>query len=326
MIHVEDKRLTLPDGRTLAYADSGNTSSKTLVIVFHDLFDVGNASRAPIVLLQRQMHYVAPTLPGWGSSSPVPTTSSYATTLANDITSLIKHLHPKKTNNLKLYLCGISFGTIAAQMLYSAPYDVFPLGRQISGVLLIAPQSPPHCHSEYAKCMTWENYIVAGPAARYIPFNPFIYLAKLTLAPKLKSPDAAKEFIRRAMFDELKEHELVAFERYRKIHGLAEGQLESEMAANAVLSVATTWQGFLDLPDIYHYGWSGLTPDRLDDEHSRPAVLVVSPRSDRRAPYLMASWIAANYKNARLKSVDGGRMSALFRIDEIWKEFLDQSK
>src|SRR5882762_7128397 len=98
----DEKFLALPDGRTLAYAEAGETSSSTVVIYLHGAFTVGEAKRPPPVILEKGIHYVAPTLPGWGNSSPVPPGVAYATNLPTIMTALINHLHPNITD-LKLY-------------------------------------------------------------------------------------------------------------------------------------------------------------------------------------------------------------------------------
>jgi hypothetical protein len=92
----KEKLLALPGGRTLAYAEAGNVASTTLVIFFHGAFSVGNAKRPSAVLLEKGVHFVAPTLPGWGNSSPTRHGEAYATSLATDITTLIDHLSSKR--------------------------------------------------------------------------------------------------------------------------------------------------------------------------------------------------------------------------------------
>ena len=115
-IPTPEKYLELSDGRTLAYAEAGNSSSSTLVIYMHGMFTVGRASDSK-VLMERDIHYISPTLPGWGTSSPRRNKDkSFALGLVSDITALIDHLHPHDLN-LKIYVAGGSFGTVPAQML-----------------------------------------------------------------------------------------------------------------------------------------------------------------------------------------------------------------
>jgi pimeloyl-ACP methyl ester carboxylesterase len=322
MLHVEDKRLALSDGRTLAYADNGNTSSSFLVLFLHDAFSVGDASRLPHVLIERNVHFVAPTLPGWGRSSPLPASSSYATTFANDITALITHLHPHPhTSKLKLYICAHAFGTIPAQMLFGLPHDIFPLGEQIAALILLAPLSSPHCHKKYAKSMTWQTYFMAGPIAPYIPCNLFMHLTKALWASYVRSQPSAEEYIKKRVFDVMDEEERDMFLQWRDDQGLEVGQFEREMGRNIARSVAHTWQGFLQLPAIYHSCWAGFCPgEGMND----CPVFIISPKGDYMFPEAMAEWLAEKYKSATLKTVNGGYMSSFLHLNSVWNEvFLD---
>ena len=317
----EEKLLALPGGRTLAYAEAGNTSSSTVVIYLHGAFTVGEAKQPSSIILEKSVHYIAPTLPGWGNSSPVPHGIAYATNLATDITTLIDHLHPNPMD-LKLYICGGSFGTVPAQMLYGASYDVFPLGRNIAAMLLIGAITPFHCDKNYAKSMTWSNYIMVGPPGRLFP-GLLPHLVKLALASKVSTPESAELFIRDLLFKKMSISERRTFDQWRESKGKYEGEVEREMGQNVARSVAKSWEGFLGMSDVVHSGWGGFTPSGLDDEHSRPPVLVVSSKGDDMAPEAWSMYLVENYKNGRLKSIEGGHIAAICHWDEIWTEFMD---
>ncbi|KAJ6629136.1 Alpha/Beta hydrolase protein [Mycena sp. CBHHK59/15] len=323
MLGIEDKRLALPGGRTLAYADSGNTSSSRVILFLHGAFAVGTAHwPAPSpVLSQQNVHYVAPSLPGWGCTSPVPDPYAFATTLRSDITTLITHLHSDDPE-LKLYICGHSFGTVSAQILYGSSYDVFPLGRCIAGLLLLAPYSPPHCHQDYTKTMSWSCYFMTGPPALYMPFNLFPRLAVFAMGKRIKDESSTEVFIRSLLFDSMGHDEYDAFEEWREAHGFTDGQLERNLMRNLMKSVARSWRGFLDIPAIYHSGWDAFYPDKLDEEHVKPVLIVASTR-DNNTPPDMPLWLAKTLQGATLKVVDGGHMGAMFHMDEIWKQVLD---
>ena len=64
-----EKFFKLPDGRTLAYAESGNSSSSTLVIYMHGAFTVGRASDSK-TLMEKDVHCISPTLPRMGHIIP----------------------------------------------------------------------------------------------------------------------------------------------------------------------------------------------------------------------------------------------------------------
>lgn len=316
----EEKLLDLPGGRTLAYAEAGNTSSSTVILYLHGAFTVGVARRLSPAILEKGAHYIAPTLPGWGNSSAVPRGVAYATNLANDITALINHLHPN-ISDLKLYIAGGSFGTAPAQMLYGASYEVFPLGRNISAMLLLGACAPFRCDKNYAKSMSWSNYLMTGPPGRLIP-GLMPRLAKLYLANKFSTPDGAELFIRNVTFAKMDESERTTFAQWRVRNGKDEGEVERDMGQNVARSVAKTWEGFLGMADVLHSDW-GFTPGGLDDEHNRPPILMVAAKGDDMAPEAWSTYLVENYKNGRIKSIEGGHIAAIFHMDAIWAEFMN---
>ncbi|THV08706.1 alpha/beta-hydrolase [Dendrothele bispora CBS 962.96] len=289
MIYIQDKRLTLRDGRCLAYADNGNTSSKTVILFLHGAFSVGDASRLTPVLQSKNTHLICPSLPGWGTSSPVADITKYARTIAHDMSVLLSHLHPD-LNHLKLYICGHSLGAVTARILYDSPYNLFSYGRCISGLILLSPHPAPHNHRDYAKHLSWLEYLVAGPPARYLPFNLTARVVKGAIQKKLKSEEDALQFIRQWLFDPMKEDELERFMQWKEESEVEDGQFESCLARNAMESVASTWQGFMDIAEVYHSGWS----NSRRDEH-------------REVP---------------IKILEGGHLSTLFRLDDVWRELL----
>ncbi|KAJ6595903.1 Alpha/Beta hydrolase protein [Mycena vulgaris] len=320
---VSEKYLTLADGRTLAYEDVGDTSSSLIVLFFHGVFGVGSAPTAlSPVLVETRAHHITPTLAGWGLSSPRPSSMSYPAALASDMTELINHLHPNSPD-LRIYIAGGSYGSIAAQMLYGAPFDVFPLGRNIVGCLLAAPFSPFKWHGDYTKSMTWTNYLSIGPLARILPFQPLQRIAVFGLSMKLNTVDKAEAFLRQLLFDNASPEERAAFKSWRESQGLEEGVLERRMATNMVKSISTTWAGFIETADVAHSDW-GFRPDALDDEHTtdRPIIIAASEQDDLGPD--MANWLKANYRNSKLKWVPGKHLSTMYEMDNLWAELLEK--
>ncbi|KAF8631209.1 hypothetical protein AX15_002540 [Amanita polypyramis BW_CC] len=319
MIHVEDKRLVLPDGRTLAYADNGNTSSSTVVLYLHGVFSVGDASRLSPTLVQRNVHFVAPSLHGWGNSSPVPDMSTYSRTLAADITALITHLHPDH-QNIKLYVCAHCFGTVVAQTLAGLDYDIFPLGRHIDAIILISPYSPPHSHREYHTAMSWPLFLVAGPPNRYVPYRLLPRIVKYLITARINSVAATEAAVRNLLFDRMSEEEGELFSRWRENHGAEEGEFEVNITKNVVKSVSQTWQGFYGMAAIYHAGYEWRLP-RQDSDNRTTRIYIICAKDDPITPVAMAEWLAAAYGiSPYFKMVNGGRMAALFHLDEIWTQ------
>ncbi|KAH9482832.1 hypothetical protein JR316_0004932 [Psilocybe cubensis] len=316
-----EKHIKLSDSRILAYSDNGNSSSSCVVIFFHGAFGVGNATRLQPSLVEADVHFIAPTLPGWGTSTPRDQTIPYHVSLASDITQLIQHLHPDESN-LSIYIAGGSFGTVPAQILYGAPFDIFPLGRNIKGCMVLAPFSPFRLHKDYAKTMTTQNYMAVGPPTQFLPFHILPRLSSFYMRSKLKTIEDAEAFIRQNLFDNMKTEEKEAFRKWREEHGKQEGEVEREFAENMVRSVAKTWDGYLEIADVIHGDW-GFKPDGLDEERNRRPILIVGSEGDTMAPDAMAKWLAASYKNAHFRSINGGHLAALFHLDGLWKELLE---
>lgn len=317
-----EKYFDLPDGRTLAYSDTGKPTSSCLVIFFHGAFNVGKAHRTSQALVDQDVHYVAPTLAAWGKTSPRQKDVPYHVSLAADITALIEHLHPNDPN-LKIYIAGGSFGTVPAQMLYGASFDIFPFGRCVIGCMILSPFSPLKLQKDYAKSMTMATYFSVGPPSQYVPFRLLQRLASVVLKKTTNTIEGAETFIRTQVFDKMEPEEKALYAKWREETHLEEGQLEREFADMMVRSVANTWEGFYEISDVIHGDW-GFHPASLDEAHhaGRP-IFVVSSEGDTMAPDVMAKWLAASYKNSHYRSISGSHLASLYHLNDLWKEFFD---
>jgi pimeloyl-ACP methyl ester carboxylesterase len=285
------------------------------------MFGIGRISNPSKVLLEKDVHSISPTLPGWGASSPRNKDKPFALGILSDITALIDHLHPHDLN-LKIYIAGGSYGTVPAQMLYGAPFDVFPYGRYIAGCMLLAPLSPPRYHADYAKALTMANYISIGPPSRYIPFRLVPRLVAFIIHRQVKTLEGAERFIRSTLFDNMKEEERAAFTKWKEDNGKEDGELERQFAENAKKSVQYTWEGFMETADVIHEDW-GFNPALLDEEHNKRPIFIVTADEDTMAPDANAKWLAASYKNSRYRSISGGHIAGIFHINDLWREFLE---
>lgn len=238
------------------------------------------------------------------------------------MTALLDHLYPESRMDIKLYVSGGSFGTVPAQILYGAPYDKFPYGRCIVGVLLMAALTPLRYHKDYAQHMTWSNYFLLGPISQWFPFrHVLVPLVALGMAKKVSTVDNAEAFLRGFLFDKMDEAEKEEFSRWRAEKGIAEGETERRFAKNAVRSVAKSWEGFKFMVPVLHSDW-GFRPDALDEEHSRPFVTLVTSSGDEDAPKEWTQYLAASYKNTKVTTLHGGHICVLYHLDDIWAELL----
>lgn len=319
---THESTLALAGGRTLAYATSGNASSTTVVLYLHGALTIGETSNVSRTIASQNVHFICPTLPGWGNTSPPSRSTSYVDCLTSDMITLLDHLYPEHGREIKLYVSGGSFGTVPAQILYGAPYDKFPYGRCIVGVLLMGALTPFRYHKNYAKHMTWSNYLLVGPITQWFPFKRLLVpLVAFTLAKKMSTVDNAEKFIRGFLFDKMNEGEKEEFAQWRAKEGIAEGEMERRFATNAVRSVATSWEGFKLMSSVLHSDW-GFRPDALDEEHSRPFVMLVTSPGDKEAPEAWTQYLAATYKNTKVTTLRGGHICVLYHLNDIWAEFL----
>ncbi|KIJ70215.1 hypothetical protein HYDPIDRAFT_78461 [Hydnomerulius pinastri MD-312] len=319
---TQEKKLSLAGGRTLAYATAGNPSSTTVFLYLHGAFTIGETSRPSPVITSKNIHQICPTLPGWGNTSPPPPSTSYVDCLTSDMTALLDHLYPENGNDIKLYVAGGSFGTVPAQMLYGAPYEKFSYGRRIQGVLLMGSIAPFRYCTDYAKHMDWSNYILLAPITQWLPFKRFfVNLVKLGMVKKVSTVENAEKFLRGLLFDKMDEAEKEEYAKWRAKRGIAEGETERRMAINVARSVATSWEGFKLTGFILHSDW-GFRPDALDEEHSRPLVMLATSPDDRQAPEAWTRYLANVYKNTKVTTVHGGHLAVMYHVDQLFEEFL----
>ncbi|KAJ7591317.1 hypothetical protein C8J56DRAFT_1013999 [Mycena floridula] len=220
-----ERYLTLTDGRIIAYAETGGPTSSIVVVFLHGVFGIGAGSFMP-----RDVHYLVPTVPGWGESSPRDTSKSFTASFLSNMSEFISAVHSNH-ENMKLYVAGGSYGTALAQILYGATFEIFPLGKHIVGCIILAPFSLFRHHKEYSKSMNWKNHIAVGVRS---PFNIISRLTAGIISTKIKSVESARSVIREVMFKNITPEEQAAFDKWSKENGISQDEFELEMTENAV--------------------------------------------------------------------------------------------
>ncbi|UNI16461.1 hypothetical protein JDV02_002893 [Purpureocillium takamizusanense] len=318
----EEHILDLGGGRQLAFAHNGPPDSRTIVLFFSGLMSVGSAREVPVPCQELGVHWISPTLPGMGRSSARFSGESYHTALARDLTALLAHLYPTGDFDT-MYVAGGSYGTVQAQMIFGAPYDLFPAGRKIAGCMLLAGFSPFKYHTDHAKSLNWQTWISVGPPSQLVPFHLLQRLTSSVLASKFKTLDGAKGFLNQTLFARMDPDEWATFAAWLKKKGQTEEEFITRLANNAI-KCCQTWEGFIEVSDVIHADW-GFNPATLDEHHASKPVLVIGSDNDH-VGGSTNDWLVANYKNATLKIIPGGHISSLFYMDEIWQTMIDLSK
>ncbi|CEJ93723.1 hypothetical protein VHEMI09294 [[Torrubiella] hemipterigena] len=311
----EEHILKLADGRQLAYACNGPRDAKTVIIFFAGLFSVGTAHQVPVPCADKNVLWIAPTLAGMGNSSSRDPKEAYHVVLARDISALLKHFYPSDDYDA-LYVAGGSYGTVQAQMLYGAPYDLFPAGKKIAGCFLLAGFSPFKYDKNYTKALSWQNWMSVGPPSQ-MPFRMLQKVFKSAIGSKMGSVEGAKTFLDQTIFGKMSKNEKDEFAQYAARKGFTVDEFIDRQARGAVKS-SQNWDGFMEVSDVLHSDW-GFNPATLDDEHAQKPVLVVGSEHDELGGSNNA-WLVANYKSATEKTVPGGHLSTLYYMDELWAD------
>jgi pimeloyl-ACP methyl ester carboxylesterase len=309
--------LELADGRTLGYAENGNAKSRKVVLFFSGYFSVGSALSIPKPLEEVDVHWISPTLPGMGDSSTIKG-EPYHVGLCRIVSALLDHFHPDGSIDT-LYVGGGSYGSVPAQMIYGASYDLFPQGRSIAGLVVLSPFSPFKHHKDYHKSMTWLNWISVGPFSQWFPYRWVPRVISAALAPKLKDEASAKNMMHDFLVAKMDGNEKKLLEKWLQDRGLTQDQWLERLGQGAMRSTKT-WDGFLQGSDVLHSDW-GFEPSKLDEEHRGKPVLVVASNDDELG-HAMYKWLKDNYANSALKVIPGSHISSMFHQDEIWGEML----
>ncbi len=308
--------LRLSNNRQIAYACNGPEAARTAVIFFSGIMSIGLAHSVPQPCQQINARWIAPTPAGMGLSSTRDLTVPYHVSLARDMTALLDHLYPSSDFDT-LYIAGGSYGTVMAQMLYGAPYAIFPAGRKIVGGMVLAGFSPYKYDKDYGKALSWNTWLSVGPLSQ-LPFRPLQRAFRAAIGSKISTVDGAKKFLRFTLFDVMDAEEKEKF----KTHVTGQGETEDEFItrlARSTVECCKNWDGFMEVSDVIHSDW-GFEPSKLSAERCKPLLVVQS--ADDNIGSMNSKWVAANYNNATSKTVPGGHMSSMYYMDDIWQEMI----
>ena len=161
-----------------------------------------------------------------------------------------------------------------------------------------------------------------GPMNQWTPLRDvLVRFVAFEMQRKMSTVENAEKFLRGFLFDKMDEAEKEEYAQWRAKEGIAEGETERRFANNVVRSIAKSWEGFKLMSSVLHSDW-GFRPDGLDEEHSRPFVMLVTSPGDKEAPQAWTEYLAACYKNTKVKTLHGGHIGILYHLDDVWAEFL----
>jgi pimeloyl-ACP methyl ester carboxylesterase len=284
---LSDEILQLPDGRNLAYRICGATKKDTttsrtteqqrhrqqLVFAFHGALGTGNFDRwSPLFDKELGWLVVAPTLPGWGQSSPYNAGYTLQQYAEYDMQHLIRHVvetlqllapddddlddgnnvstsTPKMNNTLSSFWClGISYGCVHA--IACAAHLPATCNQVCSGLCLLGPHGPFDDPSGFnpLQGMALPSRIGLGSLGFYWP-----WLTRFTgrmVQQSVSTPDKARHFVQVNLLDAMnaaeKEQFAAAADDLRQM--IASGQCLHDALCESI-------QGYVDIPSVLR-SWS----------------------------------------------------------------------
>jgi pimeloyl-ACP methyl ester carboxylesterase len=163
-----EKYISLSDGRQLAYTDQGDIGSNKIFIFFHGAFGIGDSSIEKNFYKEIGYHFITPTLPGWGNSSPWPENQPISH-YPNDIHQLLLGLKKNHCKNLRITVAGGSYGSVFAQICFGTSTDIMPEIINVQSLIVFSGFSSFRYHKKYTNGMSWLNYFMLGMPAIHFP-------------------------------------------------------------------------------------------------------------------------------------------------------------
>jgi pimeloyl-ACP methyl ester carboxylesterase len=312
-----EKYISLSDGRQLAYTEQGDTNSDQIIIFFHGAFGIGDFSDDKKLYKEIGYHFIAPTLPGWGNSSPWPENQPILN-YPNDIHQLLSSLKKNDNKNLRITVAGGSYGSVFAQICFSTSTDIMPEINNVQSLIVLSGFSPFKYHNTYTTGMSWTNYFAVGMPAIYFP--SITKLVGLYIQKKIHNIEEAKVFLRNKIFDQMDDEEKDKLRKWEEERNKPPGWVIEMMSRNMCISISKTMAGFHAIPKVIHSDW-GFDPKTLPTSPKRK-VLIIAAKGDKLAHMEMSTYLVESYPNAEIQILNGGHLAAFYELDEIMKNWL----
>lgn len=312
-----EKYISLSDDRLLAYTEQGDTNSDKILIFFHGVFGIGTASDDKKIYKEMGYHSIAPTLPGWGNSSPWPENQPISN-YPKDIHQLLSSLKKSDNKRLRITVAGGSYGSVFAQICFGTSVDIMPEIIYVESLIVLSGFSPFKYHKTYTTGMSWLNYFTVGMPAIYFP--SITKLMGSYIQRKIHNIEEAKGFMRTNLFDKMDDEEKAKLRKWEEERSKPSGWIIEMMSKNMCLSVSQTIAGFNTVAHVLHSDW-GFDPKQLSSSPKRK-VLIVATKGDTMVHMEMSTYLVESYPNAEIQILDGGHLGTFYEVDEIMKNWL----
>ncbi|KAI9018906.1 Alpha/Beta hydrolase protein [Hyaloraphidium curvatum] len=301
-----ERILRLRDGRSLAYTECGDPAGRA-ILCFHGALGVGDFSAFSKTFAAAGYRVVAPTLPGWGSSSPS-AGDVWAAAYFRDVAELLDHLAIEKCDAM-----GVSYGSLAA--LNAAANLPARVGR----CLLMSGFAPfRHPGLDYSLGMGFQTKLTMGWFARANPW--FARFTASAVRKYLGTPAAAAKFAQDNLAGQMNADEK-AQQAALRAKDPSDPRLDpAVMGLNMHLSMAKCEKGYTTIPqNLWDPDLWGL---KSLEEFPVP-LYVTGATGDAYAPINLQRFLAKTAPKGTTKMVEhaGGHLSYSFLFEELFPPF-----
>lgn len=286
-IIFDDEILVLPDGRNLAYRICGAEPGVgvTYVLAFHGALGTGDFDVWESTFRELNWRVIAPTLPGWGRSTPH--TGRTLRHWAEDVSILSDQLNIHDS----YVVVGISYGCVHA--LSCAVYNQ----SRVKAIALLGPHAPfddPTFNP--LQGMALPSRMGLGSIAYYAPFITSI--SAKYIQSSLETQIGAQQFKNTMILSKLS-----PIENQQLDESPHELQVRFRSAETQQRSMEQSVVGFEEIPFVLR-SWSYRDLSLI----SCPTYIYVG-RDDNTTPIHGAEYLRQHIHNSILTVLDGGHMS-----------------
>ncbi|RCN55866.1 alpha/beta hydrolase [Acidiferrobacter thiooxydans] len=237
-------RMTLADGRVLAYADCGPSSGMPVVYCHGFPSSAREADLLVPVLAAEGVRLIAPDRPGYGASSPQ--TGRSLGGFADDVAALLDHLGVAKAA-----VIGVSGGgPYALSLLARLPERLGP-GALVAG--LGPPSAQVSCRTDFFPIARWALYVIGiAPVLAPLLARPAVHAlrlrGRLQLGLRLTAPADREVLADPAVLDILvgAQHAGLIQGGYAAVQDLLLYVRPWDVSLAAIRAPCTLWHGTCD--------------------------------------------------------------------------------
>ncbi|KAH3743640.1 Alpha/Beta hydrolase protein [Pelomyxa schiedti] len=341
--------LYLSDGRRVDYATGGDPSSTRVVFSIHGVFGVGRvAPHVSSFFSSLGWRVVAPTLPGWGASSPWPRGLALAH-YALDMQQILSDALGGGRDPARVVVFGGSWGSVWALACAACA----PPGY-VSGLYVLGGFSPFREHYDYTEGMTWLNWLSVGRPSRWWPLSWLQPAVGWLLQKKIAgNVPGSLELLRSILTgpSAMTTEERTILSDWALSKGTTFDDWELGMARDMAHSVEHTLDGYLDVPDLLNGDWGfslsqiqiaadsgdGTGAETSTTAHPTvlriagpgeippklPRVVIAGAVRDHLAPIAMQRYLAENIPGAQFIELQGNHISGITTMDRIFMAIIN---